>query len=165
MSQGVGEIEGSERRDHFPPTCRSRAGWGTKVRPFLGKTMLRQLIFAQHSYFQIVKNPMDLGTMGEKLKQGKYHDRFVFEQDFRLMISNAKLYNLPGSYAHNQAINLDKFFTDCKFLILFSSLLLICSQCGHAPTIRWRHDHIASPLLRQQRRASRSHLHISRLVQ
>lgn len=64
--------------------------------------------------------------MGEKLKQGKYHDRFVFEQDFRLMISNAKLYNLPGSYAHNQAINLDKFFTDRMSLILFRSLSLIC---------------------------------------
>ena len=51
--------------------------------------------------------------MEEKLKQGKYHDRFVFEQDFRLMISNAKLYNMSGSYAHNQAVGLEKFFNDC----------------------------------------------------
>ena len=55
---------------------------------------------------------MDLGTMEEKVKQRKYKDRFAFEQDFRLMIANAKLYNLPGSYAHNHALGLEKFFNE-----------------------------------------------------
>ena len=64
------------------------------------------------SYFQVIKNPMDLGTMEEKVKQKKYKDRFAFEADFRLMISNAKSYNPPGSYAHNLTLGLEKFFND-----------------------------------------------------
>ena len=59
---------------------------------------------------------MDLSTMAAKLDQGKYKDRLAFEQDFRLMIANAKLYNLAGSYAHNQAVALEKFFNDREFL-------------------------------------------------
>lgn len=48
--------------------------------------------------------------MSAKLEQGKYKDRFAFEADFRLMISNAKLYNVAGSYAHNEALALESFF-------------------------------------------------------
>lgn len=48
--------------------------------------------------------------MGAKLEQGKYKDRFEFEADFRLIISNAKQYNLPGSYVHSEALALESFF-------------------------------------------------------
>lgn len=61
-------------------------------------------------YLDIVKEPMDLSTMGAKLEAGKYKDRFAFQADFRLMISNAKLYNAAGSYVHNEAIALEIFF-------------------------------------------------------
>ncbi|PFH52313.1 hypothetical protein AMATHDRAFT_140606 [Amanita thiersii Skay4041] len=62
------------------------------------------------NYFDIVKDPMDLSTMGAKLEEGMYKDRFTFQADFRLMISNAKLYNAPGTYVHNEAIALETFF-------------------------------------------------------
>ncbi|PCH34126.1 hypothetical protein WOLCODRAFT_130217 [Wolfiporia cocos MD-104 SS10] len=62
------------------------------------------------NYFDIIKQPMDLSTMSAKLEQGKYKDRFAFEQDFKLIISNAKLYNLPGSFVHNEALVLESFF-------------------------------------------------------
>ncbi|KZT72927.1 hypothetical protein DAEQUDRAFT_685309 [Daedalea quercina L-15889] len=62
------------------------------------------------SYFEIIKKPMDLSTMSAKLESGKYKDRFEFEDDFRLVISNAKLYNVPGSYVHNEALALESFF-------------------------------------------------------
>ncbi|KAF5392476.1 hypothetical protein D9757_002262 [Collybiopsis confluens] len=61
-------------------------------------------------YFTIIKNPMDLGTMSTKLEQGLYKDRFEFQSDFRLMIANAKQYNMPGSFVHNEAISLEIFF-------------------------------------------------------
>ncbi|KAF5352665.1 hypothetical protein D9756_005839 [Leucocoprinus leucothites] len=61
-------------------------------------------------YFDIIKEPMDMRTMGAKLDAGMYKDRFAFQADFRLMISNAKLYNTVGSYAHNEAIALETFF-------------------------------------------------------
>lgn len=53
---------------------------------------------------------MDLSTMNAKLESGKYKNRFAFEEDFRLMITNCKLYNAPGSYAHNEAVALEDFF-------------------------------------------------------
>lgn len=62
------------------------------------------------NYFEIIKNPMDLSTMGAKLEAGQYHDRFAFEADFRLMISNAKTYNVQGSYAYNEAVAMESFF-------------------------------------------------------
>ena len=57
---------------------------------------------------------MDLSTMGAKLEEGMYKDRFAFRADFQLMVSNAKLYNMPGSYVHNEAIALEVFFDKRK---------------------------------------------------
>lgn len=62
------------------------------------------------NYFDVIKHPMDLSTMSAKLEQGKYKDRFDFEGDFRLMVSNAKSYNPPGSFAHNETLALETFF-------------------------------------------------------
>lgn len=62
------------------------------------------------NYFDVIKDPMDLSTMGAKLEEGMYKDRFAFQADFRLMISNAKRYNTPGSFVHNEAIALEIFF-------------------------------------------------------
>jgi transcription initiation factor TFIID subunit 2 len=61
-------------------------------------------------YFDIIKEPMDLRTMRAKLEAGMYKDRAAFQADFRLIISNAKLYNAAGSYVHNEAISLEIFF-------------------------------------------------------
>jgi transcription initiation factor TFIID subunit 2 len=69
-----------------------------------------QLITHILSYFEIIKNPMDLSTMSAKLDQGKYKDKSAFEQDFRLLISNAKQYNMPKSAAYEDALELEKAF-------------------------------------------------------
>ncbi|KAJ3571564.1 hypothetical protein NP233_g3673 [Leucocoprinus birnbaumii] len=61
-------------------------------------------------YFDVIKEPMDLRTMGAKLDAGMYKDRFGLQADFGLMVSNAKLYNTAGSYVHNEAIALETFF-------------------------------------------------------
>ncbi|KAF9055881.1 hypothetical protein BJ165DRAFT_1336062, partial [Panaeolus papilionaceus] len=62
------------------------------------------------NYFDIIKEPMDLSTMGAKLDEGMYKDRFAFQADLRLMVANAKLYNIAGSFVHNEAIALETFF-------------------------------------------------------
>src|SRR6185369_10822089 len=67
-----------------------------------------------HSYFDVVKEPMDLSTIGAKLEEGMYKDRFAFRADFQLMVANAKLYNMPGSFVHNGAIALEVFFDKRK---------------------------------------------------
>ena len=65
---------------------------------------------------------MDLSTMGAKLEEGMYKDRFAFEADFHLMIENAKTYNGSGSYVHNEAIILETFFEKRESLRLFRAL-------------------------------------------
>lgn len=45
-----------------------------------------------------------------------YKDRFEFQRDFRLITSNAKQYNMPGSFVHNEAISLEIFFEKRKHL-------------------------------------------------
>ncbi|KAJ7750340.1 hypothetical protein B0H16DRAFT_1550372 [Mycena metata] len=62
------------------------------------------------NYFAIIENPIDLGTISSKLEGGKYPDRFAFQADFRLMMSNAKRYNPPGSFAHDEALALETYF-------------------------------------------------------
>ncbi|TFY71826.1 hypothetical protein EVG20_g1175 [Dentipellis fragilis] len=62
------------------------------------------------NYFEYIRNPMDLSTMGAKLEEGMYKDRFAFEADFRLMIRNAKTYNAPNTYAYNESLALESFF-------------------------------------------------------
>lgn len=66
--------------------------------------------YTRTSYFEIIKNPIDLNTMGIKLSQGMYKDRFAFEADFRLMIRNAKTYNSPDTYVYNEGAALEQFF-------------------------------------------------------
>lgn len=44
-------------------------------------------------YAAVIKNPIDLGTMREKLKAGQYESIDSLESDFNLMISNCLLYN------------------------------------------------------------------------
>jgi len=58
--------------------------------------------------------------MGAKLEANKYKDRFAFQEDFKLMISNAKTYNMPGSHVHNEAINFETFFEKRRFFVAIS---------------------------------------------
>ncbi|EJC98793.1 uncharacterized protein FOMMEDRAFT_161628 [Fomitiporia mediterranea MF3/22] len=61
-------------------------------------------------YFDVIKNPMDLQTMGHKLQNGMYKNRQDLESDFRLMIRNCRTYNPQGSYAYNESVALETFF-------------------------------------------------------
>ncbi|KAI3713271.1 hypothetical protein L1987_71845 [Smallanthus sonchifolius] len=61
-------------------------------------------------YFNVIKNPMDLGTIKEKLSSGKYSSPLEFLTDVRLTFSNAMTYNPPGNDVHIMADVLSKFF-------------------------------------------------------
>ncbi|POY76846.1 hypothetical protein BMF94_0098 [Rhodotorula taiwanensis] len=61
-------------------------------------------------YFDIVKEPMDIGTMSAKVNAGVYADRYAFRDDFKLIVSNAKLYNGPHSPIGELANDLDQIF-------------------------------------------------------
>ncbi|XP_063931582.1 bromodomain and PHD finger-containing protein 3-like [Zophobas morio] len=54
-------------------------------------------------YLDIIKQPMDLGTMRQKAANHKYHSIQEFEEDFSLMIANAKKFNSYGHFVHMEA--------------------------------------------------------------
>ncbi|XP_062100878.1 transcription factor GTE2-like [Humulus lupulus] len=56
-----------------------------------------------HDYHQIVKNPMDLGTVKSKLEKNRYRSPIDFASDVRLAFNNAMLYNPKGSDVHVMA--------------------------------------------------------------
>ncbi|KAI3725953.1 hypothetical protein L1987_65749 [Smallanthus sonchifolius] len=61
-------------------------------------------------YFNVIKKPMDLGTIKAKLSSGNYSSPFQFLADVRLTFSNAMTYNPPGNDVHIMADVLSKFF-------------------------------------------------------
>ncbi|KAK1432701.1 hypothetical protein QVD17_09599 [Tagetes erecta] len=61
-------------------------------------------------YFNVIKQPMDLGTIKAKLGSGSYSSPFQFLADVRLTFSNAMTYNPPGNDVHIMADVLSKFF-------------------------------------------------------
>ncbi|CAO1625272.1 unnamed protein product [Sympodiomycopsis kandeliae] len=64
------------------------------------------------NYHKIIKEPMDLSTMENKLEAGLYADRFAFEKDFELLVRNAKTYTPdPTAFVHKEAEALHKAFT------------------------------------------------------
>ena len=61
-------------------------------------------------YRQIIKQPMDLGTMTQKLKQGQYGKASEVRKDFDLMIENCLLFNPVGNPVRDLGIELKREF-------------------------------------------------------
>lgn len=57
-------------------------------------------------YFQVIKEPMDLGTVRQNLEGGYYEDTSVFADHVRLVFKNAMLYNAAHSQVHIFAVKL-----------------------------------------------------------
>jgi len=64
-------------------------------------------------YFQVIKKPMDLGTIKKRLENGCYTSLDGFKTDVKLTFDNAMLYNPEGSVVYNMAKEMaDKFELD-----------------------------------------------------
>ncbi|KAK9108417.1 hypothetical protein Syun_024428 [Stephania yunnanensis] len=61
-------------------------------------------------YLNIIKHPMDLGTIKGKIASSAYSSPLEFLGDVRLTFSNAMTYNPPGNDVHVMASVLSKFF-------------------------------------------------------
>lgn len=61
-------------------------------------------------YPLIIKEPMDLNTVGKKLSTGQYSSQAAFEEDIRKIWTNALTYNLPGSQIYRTTEEIKKFF-------------------------------------------------------
>ncbi|WOL03680.1 transcription factor GTE9 [Canna indica] len=91
------------------------------------ETLLRRLMNQKHGwvfntpvdvvklkipdYFQVIKHPMDLGTIKTRLESGSYYSSpWDFVSDVRLTFTNAKTYNPPGNDVHIMADVMSRFF-------------------------------------------------------
>ena len=61
-------------------------------------------------YFDIIKTPMDFGTIKEKLGNLHNYDDEKFAEDMRLVFNNAKTYNPEGHDVWNAANTLSELF-------------------------------------------------------
>ncbi|CAN1802161.1 Transcription factor GTE10 [Linum perenne] len=61
-------------------------------------------------YFNVIKHPMDLGTVKSKITSGEYSSPLAFAADVRLTFANAMKYNPPGNDVHIMADLLNKNF-------------------------------------------------------
>lgn len=64
------------------------------------------------SYFDVIKQPMDLSTIQEKLNQGLYDDVQGVHSDIKLMIRNCHVFNPPGTPVHACGTELDKIWKE-----------------------------------------------------
>ncbi|KAH6848060.1 hypothetical protein B0I37DRAFT_309689 [Chaetomium sp. MPI-CAGE-AT-0009] len=61
-------------------------------------------------YHKIIKRPMDLQTMSNKLGSGEYQSSKEFEKDFDLIIRNCKTFNGEDHIVYNQALRLQDLY-------------------------------------------------------
>ena len=52
-------------------------------------------ICAPQDYYDIIRRPMDLGKIGNKLRAGVYTEPWEYVEDVNLVFANAWLYNKP----------------------------------------------------------------------
>ena len=69
-------------------------------------------------YYEVIKVPMDLGTIRKKLDNGVYHRLEEFEEHVSLTFDNAMMYNPEGTVVYNMAKDMKvKFQADYKTLL------------------------------------------------
>jgi len=101
----------TEEWDQFKKLLGKVMSW-TEVEPFLTPVDWRYLGLTD--YPEIIKKPMDLGTVKSRFDAGQYPSVSKALDDIRLIWSNCKLYNQDGSDFFLLATKLEKKFeTQC----------------------------------------------------
>jgi len=89
-----------------------------------------------HDYHDIIKTPMDLGTIHSRCLLGEYDTLNEFKTDIELVFRNAMKYNPKGHIVHKMAEDMLVFTHDqFKTLASFWKVLGVgvCEESGHQP--------------------------------
>ena len=79
-------------------------------------------------YFEIVKRPMDLGTIRNNLMSGKYSDPWQYVDDVWLMFDNAWLYNRKTSRVYRYCTKVSQRLLCSVFVLIFKFIFLYNSS-------------------------------------
>jgi transcription initiation factor TFIID subunit 2 len=69
-----------------------------------------ELILAVVRYYDEIKNPMDFGTINQRLNQNKYETMEVFREDVMLVFRNCRQFNPLGTFPYLCADNVEAAF-------------------------------------------------------
>ena len=61
-------------------------------------------------YYEVIKEPMDLKTIGQRLENGFYRTKEIFCADFKKMFDNCKFYNDPKTEYYECSVKLEDYF-------------------------------------------------------
>jgi E1A/CREB-binding protein len=106
--------------------CKSRCidiltGLQTHQHGWVFNSPVDPVLLGVPDYFEIIKTPMDLGSVETRLKSGFYKSIDDFARDVYLTFNNATAFNEHGSNVYNMAKELEaKFIKDMS--ILYSQL-------------------------------------------
>ena len=113
-----------DRKTHLPPAkLKSKCmevlkGLQTHNHGWVFNSPVDPVELGLPDYFDIIKKPMDLGTIQKKLENGVYHSIESFRADVDLTFDNAMTYNEDGSVVYDMAKELKiKFEADMKKLL------------------------------------------------
>ncbi|XP_078804069.1 protein polybromo-1 isoform X3 [Oryzias latipes] len=65
-------------------------------------------------YYAVIKEPIDLKTIAQKIQLGHYRSCAAMAKDIDLLVKNAKAYNEPGSQVFKDANTIKKIFAQKK---------------------------------------------------
>lgn len=61
-------------------------------------------------YYEVIKNPMDLSTIEQRLQANFYTEDSQFERDIRLIFENCLSFNASDTIVYAEALKLEKYF-------------------------------------------------------
>lgn len=65
-------------------------------------------------YYEIIKKPLDIKKISQRIEEGKYYDFTELEKDFVQLCQNAQIYNEDTSLIYEDSIQLQSIFFNAK---------------------------------------------------
>merc|ERR1712083_601124 len=65
-------------------------------------------------YYEIIKRPVDIAKIEQRIDNDKYEDLDAIEKDFMLLCKNTQQYNEDGSLIYEDSIVLQSVFTNAR---------------------------------------------------
>lgn len=108
-----GLVNGGEGNDNLMKMCRQSLTKLMKHKlSWVFNVPVDAVKLGLHDYHQIIKRPMDLGTVKSNLSKGLYANPLDFASDVRLVFENALLYNPRTDEVHLWADQLLTYFEE-----------------------------------------------------
>ena len=70
-------------------------------------------------YYQIIKNPIDLKIIENRINQSYYSEASQFQNDMHLLVNNAFTYNIEGSQVYDDAKAMKVYFSSFFFSVFY----------------------------------------------